>query len=109
MNPADRDSSTLEGWPSAIFNTFKQHSYNAAADVTIPFNLSADITAIIKAGGKYSRTTRERDFDRNFSGASDDDTYNAVSKYFPGRPRSGSNRLRLTDVLNTDFSRERIF
>lgn len=105
LNPDDVDSTTLEGWVSTVTNTFKQHLYNASLDVSAPVNFSNDLTAIFKAGGKYVRTTRVNDFDRTFSGGGDDDTYNTVKNYFPDRYRDENNRLRLTDVLETDFKR----
>ncbi len=99
------DSTTLEGWVSTISNTFKQHLYNTALDVTVPFNFSKDITAEFKAGGKYVRTTRERDFDRTFSNSTDEDTYYNVENYFPGKTNTAANKLRFTDVMETDFKR----
>ncbi len=109
----DIDSTTLEGWVSSIANTFQQHLYNASADVTIPFNISKDITATFKVGGKFVRTTRENNFDRWFSGAGDDDTYANVQKYFsatdPSKWRTNAKRLKLTDVLDNNFERGSTF
>jgi len=109
LNPASVDSSTLEGWASAISNAFKQHLYNSSVDVTAPVNFSHNLTATFKAGGKYVRTTRTSNFDRYFSGASDEDTYANVKNYFPGKPRSSTNRLRFTDIMETNFSRGKYF
>jgi len=109
LNPADADSATFEGWASFVKNTFNQHLYNSSLDVTAPFNFSKDISATFKAGGKYVRTTRVNDFDRGFSGATDNDTYTNVKNFFPGRPRSIANRLRLTDVMETNFTRGKYF
>ena len=108
LNPAEIDRITLQGWVSSINNKFKQHLYNSSLDVTAPLNISKDITATFKAGGKYIRTTRNNDFDRNFSEADGIDTYQNVLNYFPDRPRSSTNRLRLTDVLGT-FERGKYF
>jgi TonB-dependent receptor len=101
MDQSDAYSATLEGQPSSTKNAFKQHLYSAALDFTLPVNFSKDLTSIFKAGGKFSRTTRDNDYDKSFSGASDDDTYANVLNYFPDRPRSGSNRLKLTDVMGS--------
>ncbi|MBK8946121.1 MAG: TonB-dependent receptor [Ignavibacteriae bacterium] len=104
LNPSDVDSATLEGWVSSIKNRFNQHLYNGALDVSTPVNFSTDITATFKAGGKYTKTTRVNDFDRTFSGSSDDDTYRKVEDFFPIH-RDGERRMRLTDVLDDDFDR----
>ena len=109
LNPADIQRTTLEGWASSINNIFKQHLYNSSLDVTAPLNFSNNISATFKAGGKYVRTTRMNDFDRKFSGATDDDTYRNVLNFFPGRPRSIANRLKLTDVMETEFKRGKYF
>ena len=99
----------LEGWASSVKNTFNQHLYNSSLDVTAPLNFSKDISATFKAGGKFVRTTRVNDFDRNFSGSSDEDTYANVKNFFPDRPRSAFNRLRLTDVMESNFERGKYF
>ncbi|MGD8779040.1 MAG: TonB-dependent receptor [Ignavibacteria bacterium] len=105
LTSEDADSATLEGWVSSYKNTFKQHLYNMSLDVTMPLNFSKDITTEFKGGGKYVRTTRDNDYDKTYSGASDDDTYITVDNYFPDRPRSPTNRLRFTDVMESDFER----
>ncbi|MCB0753129.1 MAG: carboxypeptidase-like regulatory domain-containing protein, partial [Ignavibacteriae bacterium] len=104
LNTSDADSATLEGWVSSIKNRFNQHLYNTSFDVSTPVNFSKDITATFKTGGKYVKTTRVNDFDRTFSGSSDDDTYNRVEDFFPIH-RDAENRMRLTDVLDDDFDR----
>ncbi|MBK7106238.1 MAG: TonB-dependent receptor [Ignavibacteriae bacterium] len=104
INPSDPDSATLEGWVSSIKNRFNQHLYNGSFDVSKPVNFSTDITATFKAGGKYVKTTRVNDFNRTYTGSSDDDTYNRVEDFFPIH-RDAENRMRLTDVLDDDFDR----
>lgn len=104
LNAADADSATLEGWVSSVKNRFNQHLYNTSLDVSKPVNFSTDITATFKAGGKYVKTVRINDFDRTFSGSSDDDTYNKVENFFPIH-RDAEHRMRLTDVLDDDFER----
>jgi len=109
INPEEIERATLEGWASAIKNTFNQRLYNSSLDVTAPVNFSKNITATFKAGGKYIRTTRDNDFDRYFSNSNDEDTYINVLNYFPDRPRSATNRLRFTDVLEDDFERGKYY
>ena len=109
LNPADADSATLSGWVGAHSNQFYQHFYNASLDVSAPVNFSNNITASFKAGGKYVRTTRKNNVDQDFSNSSDADTYANVKNYFPGRPRSIGNPLRLSDVMETNFSRGKYF
>jgi TonB-dependent receptor len=104
LNRADVDSATLEGWVSSVKNKFNQHLYNGSFDATAPFTFSNDITAEFKAGGKYVKTTRVNDFDRTFTGSSDDDTYTNVEDFFPIH-RDAEHRMRLTDVLEDDFKR----
>ncbi|MFZ1289341.1 MAG: TonB-dependent receptor [Melioribacteraceae bacterium] len=104
LNPSDVDSASLEGWVSSIKNRFNQHLYNTSLDVSTPVNFSTDITATFKAGGKYVKTTRINDFNRTFTGSSDDDTYTKVEDFFPTH-RDAEHRMRLTDVLDDDFDR----
>ena len=67
LNPADVDSSTLQGWVSDTKNQFKQHLYNSSFDVTIPVSFSDEFSAKFKLGGKYDRTTRENNIDVNYA------------------------------------------
>jgi len=109
INPADADSANLGGWCSSITNTFKQHLYNGALDVSQPVNFSNDINATFKVGGKFVRTTRFNDFNRYFAR---EDAYLTVHQFFgsdPSDARSNYYPLRLTDVLDKNFTRGKYF
>lgn len=106
INPTDPDSATLGGWPSAITNTFKQHLYNGALDVSVPVSFSDEFNATFKAGGKLVRTTRENDFNRYFARA---DAYGAVHSYFPGYYLSSSNPMPFNLVRENNFTRGKYF
>jgi len=111
LNPADADSATIAGWVSTINNQFYQHLYNGSFDVTAPVNFSDDITATLKAGAKYIRTTRENNIDVGFAhGISD--LYGhipAADDMFGGAALSTGNQLRFTQIQNTDFTRGKYY
>ena len=98
LNPADADSSTLEGWVTASTQAFHQHLYNASLDLTLPVTFSKDISAKFKAGGKFVRTTRTNDPNSFFSGSGEADTYAAVKNFFPGITNTENNHVRYTSV-----------
>ena len=107
INPSDPDSAKLGGWCSALTNTFKQHLYNAALDVSVPVAFSNDITGTFKAGGKFIRTTRDNDFNRYFARS---DAYGAVHDYFgTDKYISSSQNLPFDYVKETNFKRGKYF
>ena len=78
----------------------------------MPVSFSNNITAVFKTGGKFTRTTRNNDYDRYFSDAGRDATYANVGTFFgtdPSQVRSGNNRLRLTDIMDNNFDRGKNF
>ena len=106
LNPADADSATLEGWINSSTQAFKQHLYNVTADLSMPVTFSKDITAIFKAGGKFTRTTRTNDPNSYFSGSSDEsDTYAMVKDFFPGVKVDQKHHVRYTYVSQYDSKR----
>lgn len=110
LDPADADSSTIGGWISSHANQFAQHLYNTSFNVTMPVTFSDDISATFKAGGKYTRTTRENNVDQNFAHG-DADTYANpdANNYFPGKVLSASNKLSMRDVRDNNFTRGKYF
>ncbi len=110
LNPADADSATIAGWVSDIANQFRQHLYNGSFDVTAPVNFSNDFTAKFKMGGKYIRTTRENNVDEDFAHGPGDLYANPASNnYFPGVTLTPQNQLRLTQVMDPNFTRGQYF
>ena len=115
LNPADADSAHLAGWVSEHYNQFTQHLYNGSLDLSTPVNFSKDVTAIFKVGGKYVRTTRENNIDENFAHSDGDIYANPDANWYfvkltgKGQPLSPGNKLRFTQVMNTDFSRGQYF
>ena len=110
LNPADADSATIGGWVSDIARQFRQHLYNGSFDVTAPVNFSNDFTAKFKMGGKYIRTTRENNVDENFAHGPGDLYANPASNnYFPGVTLTSNNQLKLTQVMNTNFTRGKYY
>ena len=106
LNPADADSATFEGGLLRHANQFSQHLYNASLDVSAPVNFSNDITAIFKAGGKVTRSIRENNVDEDFSHGEGDMYENpAANNYFPGITLSAGNPLRLSYVVDKNFTR----
>ena len=115
LNPADADSAILSGWVSEHYNQFTQHLYNTSLDVSVPVTFSTDINAQFKTGGKYVRTTRVNNVDEYFA-HSDGDLYaNPISNnYFvnltgQGQPLSALNKLKFTQVMDTDFKRGKYY
>jgi len=110
LNPADADSSTIGGWISTHSNQFAQHLYNASLNISAPVNFSNDITATFKAGGKYTRTTRENNVDQQFAHG-DADTYANpdANNYFPGVTLSAANKLSMQEVQDKNFTRGKYY
>jgi TonB-dependent receptor len=107
LNPADRDSATIAGWTQSIANQFYQHLYNGSLDVSAPVNFSNDITATLKAGGKYTRTTRENNVDENYARGAENLYLNPDANSYLGV--SPSRPVRLTDVIDNNFTRGKYY
>ena len=112
INPSNPQNATggAGQWVSTQYQSFSQHLYNAAFDVSVPVTFSNDISATFKTGGKYIRTTRENNSDEYRAKTSSDIYANPdANSYFPGVTLSPSRLLRFTDVQNTDFKKGQYF
>lgn len=109
INPADADSAQISGWVTNKTEAFNQHLYNTSLDLSMPYVFSTDLTATFKVGGKYTRTTRANDVESYFSGTSESDTYTTVANFFPYKTLSATNKLKLSDILQINYTRGKYF
>ncbi len=113
VSPTDMDSSYFNGWVRTHNESFTEHIYNVALDVTVPVTFSSDVSGKIKAGGKVLRSTREDGIWMTFKGTSDPDLYGAhVKDMFPGKRLSNSSALAnllVRDIFNPDYKRGSYF
>jgi TonB-dependent receptor len=113
INPTDPDSSDFNGWVRAHNETFDEHIYNAALDITLPVSLSNDVSAKFKAGAKVMRMARSDKDWVTFKGTADPQLYGpSVRNMFPGKTLNAStnlSRLLLSDIVREDFKRANNF
>jgi TonB-dependent receptor len=108
-NPDDYKSARISDWTVMREEAFEQRIYNAQLDFTIPVSFSKYVSSTFKTGGKFIRTTRENDLDRWYRRVGDENFFDGVSDFIPGKTLSNTNRLLFTDVQNTDYNRGEYF
>jgi len=109
INPEDYKSARMADWMVIREVAFTQHIYNSQLDFSIPVSFSSDFSSIFKVGGKFIRTTRENDLNRWYKRAGDENAWDGVRDFIPGKTLSNSTRLLFTDIQNTDYSRGQYF
>ena len=108
-NPDDYKSARLSDWTVIREEAFKQHIYNAQLDLTVPVSFSRDFSATFKTGAKLLRTTRKNDLDRWYRRVGDENFFEGVRYFIPGKTLSNTNRLLFTDIQNNDYDRGEYF
>jgi TonB-dependent receptor len=108
-NPDDYKSARLSDWTVIREEAFEQRIYNAQFDFTIPVSFSKDVSSTFKTGGKFIRTTRENDLDRWYRRVGDENYFDGVRHFIPGKTLSNTNRLLFTDIQNNDYDRGQYF
>jgi TonB-dependent receptor len=109
IDPTDAAAAQIDAWATTRGESFKEHLYNSTLDFTVPVSLSEDLSAKIKVGGKFSRSTRENILVEKYKRTGDLDFYNAVANFFPGKVLTNTNPLMLSDVMNNDYTRGQYF
>lgn len=109
VNPDYIGGVNIGGWAVLRSQAFKEHIYNAKLDFTLPVSFSTDFSSIFKIGGKFTRTTRVNDLDEWYKRTGDDDFYDGVRDFVPGKYLTNENPLKFTDVQNTDYNRGKYF
>ncbi len=109
ISPTDMDSANFAGWVRTHDESFTEHIYNAALDVTTPVSFSSDVSAKFKVGAKYVRSTRDDGIWMTFKGTSDPDLYGPhVKNMFPGKTMSNAGALSnvlVSDIAYTNYKR----
>jgi TonB-dependent receptor len=108
-NPEDYKDARISDWAVMREEAFQQHIYNAQLDFTMPYSFSTDFSSTFKTGGKFLRTTRENDLDRWYRRVGDENFFDSVRTFIPGKILSNTNRLLFTDVQNTDYDRGKYY
>ena len=88
---------------------FHQHIYNTQLDFSLPVSFTDNLTSTFKFGGKFIRTTRENDLDRWYKRSGDEDFYSNVRYFIPGDTLTNENRLKFTDIMDTDYDRGKYY
>ena len=109
INPDYFKGVNIGGWAVLRSLAFKEHIYNAKLDFTLPVVFSQDFSSIFKVGGKFTRTTRVNDLDEWYKRTGDDDFYNGVRNFIPGKYLTNDSPLLFTDVQNKDYDRGKYF
>ncbi len=110
VNPAYATGADLENWATLRWNNFNQHFYNSALDFTVPVTFSSDVSASIKFGGKFARTTRVNNLEEYYKRTGDADMYLAVKNFIPGATLvAPSSPLYLPMIMNNDYKRGQYF
>jgi len=112
LDPANAASAVGGGgqWLSTNYNAFAQHLYNTSVNASVPVTFSDEISAILKTGGKYVRTTRTNNIDeRRATDANDIYANPAADSYFPGITLSPTNPLPLSVVVNNNFTKGKYY
>ncbi len=112
IDPANAASAVGGGgqWLSTNYNAFAQHLYNSSVNVSVPVTFSNEVSAIIKTGGKYVRTTRTNNIDEQRATDANDIYANpAANTYFPGITLSPTNPLPFSAVINNNFTKGKYF
>ncbi len=106
IDPTDAYNAQVSGWVISRAETFDQHVYHSALDVTVPLTFSEDVSTKIKLGGKFARSTRMNDVEATFKGSNDPDYYLGTTNYFPGHTGlSTTNPVMFTDLWDQGYSR----
>ena len=104
IDPANAQNAKGGGgqWISINYISFAQQLYNSSLNVTVPVTFSDELSATFKAGGRYTRTTRENNIDeRRATDANDIYANPAADTYFPGVTLSTSNALSFPLVMGS--------
>jgi len=109
IDPSDPAGAPISNWATTRGEAFTEHVYNSSLDFTVPVSFSEDLSAKFKVGGKFSRSTRVNDLEEKYKRTGDNDFYNAVTNFLPGKVLSNTNPLLLSDIWNTNYTRGKYF
>ncbi|MGE5846241.1 MAG: TonB-dependent receptor domain-containing protein [Ignavibacteria bacterium] len=109
INPEDYKGARLADWAVIREVAFNQHIYNSQLDFSLPLSFSSDFSSIFKVGGKFIRTTRQNDLNRWYRRVGDENFWDGVTDFIPGKTLSNASRLLFTDIQNTDYNRGKYF
>lgn len=109
INPEDYKGARLADWAVIREVAFNQHIYNSQLDFSLPVSFSSDFSSIFKVGGKFIRTTRQNDLNRWYRRVGDENFWDGVTDFIPGKTLSNASRLLFTDIQNTDYNRGKYF
>ncbi len=109
VNPTNPVNAALSEWGITRGEAFTERLYTGKLDLTLPVTLSEDLSATFKVGGKYAPSKRTNDLEEKYKRIGDNDFYDAVKYFVPGKVLSNTNPLLLSDIWNTDYTRGQYF
>jgi TonB-dependent receptor len=105
VNPSNPVNAALTQWGVTRGEAFTERLYTGKLDLSLPVTLSEELSATFKVGGKYAPSKRTNDLEEKYKRVGDQDFYDAVKYFVPGKVLSNTTPLLLSDIWNTDYKR----
>lgn len=105
VNATNPVNAAISDWAITRGEAFTERLYAGKLDLTLPVTLSEDLSATFKVGGKFAPSKRTNDLEQKYKRTGDQDFYDAVKYFVPGKVLSNTTPLLLSDIWNTDYER----